>query len=74
MMTEPTKLSDAANRFSVQKAPVFANAVDGRRHRLERLAGVCRVFGRFGFSERLLGHMTVRDPEYPELLWVNPVD
>lgn len=72
-MAESTKLSDAASKFSTRKAPVFSTAAEERRHRLERLTGVCRIFGRFGFSEGLLGHITVRDPEDPDLLWVNPV-
>jgi ribulose-5-phosphate 4-epimerase/fuculose-1-phosphate aldolase len=72
-MTESTKLSDAASKFSTRKAPVFGTAAEERRYRLERLAGVCRIFGRFGFAEGLLGHITVRDPEHADLLWVNPV-
>lgn len=59
--------------FVTRKPPVFDSASGERRHRLERLAGVCRVFGRLGFSEGLLGHITVRDPEDPDLLWVNPI-
>jgi ribulose-5-phosphate 4-epimerase/fuculose-1-phosphate aldolase len=53
--------------------PVFATFEDERRHRLERLAGVCRVFGRLGYSEGLLGHVTVRDPEHADRFWMNPV-
>jgi ribulose-5-phosphate 4-epimerase/fuculose-1-phosphate aldolase len=53
--------------------PRFADLAEERRHRLERLAGVCRVFGRLGFSEGLLGHVTVRDPEHPDRFWINPV-
>ncbi len=34
---------------------------------------MCRIFGRLGFSEGLLGHITVRDPEFADLLWVNPM-
>ncbi len=59
--------------FITRQPPVFTDPADERRHRLERLAGVCRVFGRLGFSEGLLGHVTVRDPEDPSLLWVNPI-
>lgn len=66
-------VNDAAHAFATTTPPVFTDVRDERRHRLERLAGVCRVFGRMGFSEGLLGHVTVRDPEHPELLWVNPI-
>ena len=53
--------------------PTFATFEEERRHRQERLAGVCRVFGRLGYSEGLLGHITVRDPEHADRFWMNPV-
>ncbi len=59
--------------FITRTPPVFDGVDDERRHRLERLAGVCRVFGRLGFSEGLLGHITVRDPGDASLLWANPM-
>ncbi len=62
-----------AGGFITRTAPVFDTADEERRHRLERLAGVCRVFGRAGFSEGLLGHVTVRDPEHHDRLWANPM-
>lgn len=31
------------------------------------------MFGKAGFSEGLLGHVTVRDPEHHDLLWANPM-
>ncbi|MCF8160499.1 MAG: class II aldolase/adducin family protein [Polaromonas sp.] len=68
-MSQSTKLSDAASKFSTRKVPVFGTVAEERRYRLERLAGVCRIFGRFGFAEGLLGHITVRDPEHADLLW-----
>ena len=36
------------------------------------LAGALRIFGRFGFGEGVAGHITVRDPEFPDHFWVNP--
>ena len=59
--------------FLVRRPPVFDTVEDERRHRLERLAGACRIFGRAGFSEGLLGHLTVRDPEFPDRFWANPL-
>jgi ribulose-5-phosphate 4-epimerase/fuculose-1-phosphate aldolase len=44
-----------------------------RRRRKEKLAGSLRIFGRFGFGEGVAGHITVRDPEFPDLFWVNPL-
>ncbi len=63
----------AAAGFITRTAPVFDTSEQERRHRLERLAGVCRVFGRAGYSEGLLGHVTVRDPEHHDRLWANPL-
>ncbi|MFE3579712.1 class II aldolase/adducin family protein [Streptomyces vinaceus] len=52
--------------------PVFTDPAQEREHRKQRLAGACRVFGRLGFSEGVAGHITVRDPEYTDMFWVNP--
>lgn len=43
-----------------------------RSHRKAKLAGALRTFGRLGFGEGVAGHITARDPEHPELFWVNP--
>lgn len=52
--------------------PKFDNVDDERHYRKTHLAGALRTFGRFGFSEGVAGHITVRDPEYPDMFWVNP--
>ncbi len=62
-----------ADSFQVRTPPTFDDPALARRHRLERLAGACRLFGRFGFSEGLLGHITVRDPEDPDTFWASPM-
>jgi ribulose-5-phosphate 4-epimerase/fuculose-1-phosphate aldolase len=61
------------NSFITRTPPTFDTVAEELRHRLERLAGVCRLFGRMDFSEGLLGHITVRDPGDPDLLWANPM-
>jgi ribulose-5-phosphate 4-epimerase/fuculose-1-phosphate aldolase len=43
-----------------------------RRHRKQRLAAAFRIFGRLGFDEGVAGHITARDPQYPDRFWVNP--
>lgn len=55
-----------------RRPPVFDDVAQERRHRKERLAGALRLFGRFGFEEGVAGHITARDPEFPEYFWVNP--
>ena len=52
--------------------PTFATFEEERRHRQERLAAGFRLFSKFGFDEGVAGHITARDPEDPELFWVNP--
>ena len=44
-----------------------------RLHRKERLVAACRAFAREGFEYGFAGHLTVRDPENPELYWTNPM-
>ncbi len=70
---EADQTEEAGSRFITRTPPTFDTIEEERRHRIERLAGVCRVFGHAGFSEGLLGHVTVRDPEHEELLWANPM-
>jgi len=52
--------------------PTFADADEERTHRKQRLAASFRLFGRFGFSEGVAGHITARDPEHEDCFWVNP--
>ncbi len=52
--------------------PTFQTVEEERRHRKQRLAGAFRLFARFGFDEGVAGHITARDPEYPDHFWVNP--
>jgi len=43
-----------------------------RLHRKQRLAAGLRTMGRLHLAEGVAGHVTVRDPEYPDRFWVNP--
>lgn len=52
--------------------PTFSSLAEEREHRKQRLAGALRLFGRFGFSEGVAGHITARDPELTDHFWVNP--
>ncbi|MBT9314875.1 class II aldolase/adducin family protein [Leptothoe spongobia] len=52
--------------------PTFNNVEDERCHRQQRLAAAFRLFARYGFDEGVAGHITVRDPEWPDCFWVNP--
>lgn len=52
--------------------PVHESAVDERAHRKQRIAGALRLFARFGYEEGVAGHITARDPEFPDCYWANP--
>ena len=52
--------------------PTFANVEEERQHRKQRLAAGFRLFSKFGFEEGIAGHITARDPEFPDHFWVNP--
>ncbi|BAZ32753.1 class II aldolase/adducin family protein [Cylindrospermum sp. NIES-4074] len=58
--------------FDRPKPPVFERVEEERLHRKQRLAAAFRLFGKFGFSEGIAGHITARDPEFPDHFWVNP--
>jgi ribulose-5-phosphate 4-epimerase/fuculose-1-phosphate aldolase len=52
--------------------PTFQTPAEERLHRKQRLASAFRLFAKFGFSEGVAGHITVRDPELTDHFWVNP--
>ncbi len=59
-------------QVGLEGPPTFETVEDERAHRKAKLAGALRVFGRLGFGEGVAGHITVRDPEFGDLFWVNP--
>ncbi|MBW4674361.1 MAG: class II aldolase/adducin family protein [Desmonostoc geniculatum HA4340-LM1] len=60
-------------KYDRPQPPVFEQVEDERLHRKQRLAAAFRLFGRFGFSEGIAGHITARDPEFTDHFWVNPL-
>ena len=52
--------------------PKFDSVDEERLHRKQRLAAGFRLFSKFGFDEGVAGHITARDPEFPDRFWVNP--
>lgn len=52
--------------------PTFESVSDERQHRKVRLAAGFRLFSKAGFDEGVAGHITARDPEFPDTFWVNP--
>ncbi|WP_375487778.1 class II aldolase/adducin family protein [uncultured Jatrophihabitans sp.] len=56
----------------VPRPPQFDSVEAERAHRKTTLAVAFRMFSRAGLDEGVAGHVTVRDPEFPETFWVNP--
>ena len=52
--------------------PRFDSVAEERLHRKQRLAAAFRIFAQWGMGEGAAGHITVRDPEFPETFWLNP--
>ncbi len=52
--------------------PPFKDKYQERTYLKHRLALAFRIFAKFGFSEGVAGHITLRDPIDPECFWVNP--
>src|ERR1700729_4260778 len=65
-------LPDVARKLRTPVPPTFDSVEEERLHRKQKLAGALRLFGRFGFSEGVTGHITARDPELTDHFWVNP--
>ncbi len=52
--------------------PQFNSVMEERLHRKQRLAAAFRIFSQWGLGEGAAGHITVRDPEFPDTFWLNP--
>ncbi|KAJ4370421.1 hypothetical protein N0V83_004939 [Neocucurbitaria cava] len=57
----------------VRAVPKFDSYAAQRQWMLEHLAAAFRVFGREGYAEGIAGHISVRDPEFSDRFWINPL-
>jgi ribulose-5-phosphate 4-epimerase/fuculose-1-phosphate aldolase len=55
------------------EVPQFNSFAEERAYRKQHLVAATRAFGMHGFDYGFAGHLTVRDPERPELYWTNPM-
>ncbi len=53
--------------------PTFPSFVAERRHILVHMAATFCYLARQNFTEGQSGHISVRDPEHPGLMWMNPL-
>ena len=51
----------------------FDTVEEERLYRKQRLVAACRAFAQQKFDYGFAGHLTVRDPETPDLYWTNPM-
>jgi hypothetical protein len=51
--------------------PTFKDFHSQRVHMKQKLAAGFRLLAKFGWDEGVAGHLTFRDPEFPDLFWVN---
>ncbi|HEX7028279.1 MAG TPA: class II aldolase/adducin family protein [Gammaproteobacteria bacterium] len=70
--TATRKAVTGKNTPGLPSMPEFASPAEERLYRKQRLAAGFRLFSHFGFDEGIAGHITVRDPEFPDRFWVNP--
>lgn len=67
------EIVDRPKKFSLVPYKPAETFQEERLHRKQRLAATFRLFARYGFDKGLAGHVTVRDPEFPERYWINPL-
>lgn len=75
-MSHPSNKSIYQPKQAGLKFPVlpdFATFAEERQHRKERLVAACRAFALHQLDYGFAGHLTVRDPEFPDLYWTNPM-
>ncbi|MBP0016503.1 MAG: class II aldolase/adducin family protein [Cyanobacteria bacterium SBLK] len=58
--------------LKIPQPPSFTTIEEERDYRKQHLAAAFRLFARYGFDEGIAGHITARDPEFPDCFWVNP--
>ncbi len=71
-MTYAPPISRTPHLSKLAPPPEFASLEEQRRHRKQRLTASIRLFAKYGFGEGVAGHITARDPEFPDQFWVNP--
>ncbi|OTA53426.1 arad-like aldolase/epimerase [Hypoxylon sp. EC38] len=70
---EKTPLEAISHGILMPGIPTFPTYTSHRRHILVHMAATFRFFARCGFTEGQSGHISVRDPEFNGLMWMNPL-
>ncbi|KAK4942406.1 hypothetical protein LTR10_017853 [Elasticomyces elasticus] len=72
-LTPLEALAHQENSKPLPKIPTFSTHAEKRQWQLEHMAGCFRVWAREGYAEGVSGHISVRDPEFEDRLWINPL-
>ncbi|KAI1388791.1 arad-like aldolase/epimerase [Hypoxylon trugodes] len=70
---EKTPLEAISHGIVMEGIPTFPTYTEHRRHILIHMSAIFRFFARSGFTEGQSGHISVRDPEFPGVMWMNPL-
>ncbi|KAL4763864.1 class II aldolase/adducin domain-containing protein [Aspergillus foveolatus] len=70
---EETALEKISQGTPLPGIPRFTDVDLQRQYMLNHMAGAFRVFARHGFVEGMSGHISLRDPEFPDKFWTNPL-
>jgi len=53
--------------------PTFNSHQEHREHIVLHMAAVFRGWARHGYTEGISGHISVRDPQHGDCIWMNPI-
>ncbi|HWH30360.1 MAG TPA: class II aldolase/adducin family protein [Mycobacteriales bacterium] len=70
--TDRPAVAPAVGELPLPTPPAAASFAEERQHRKAQLAAAFRMFSKAGLDEGVAGHITARDPEFPDSYWVNP--
>lgn len=68
-----TQAAARSAAFQLREEAPRSTVAAERQHRKSRLAASYRVFALKGYDHGLAGHITARDPEFPDRFWVAPL-
>lgn len=71
-VTEVERRLQQARSYARPEQPTFASVEEERAHRKHKLAAAFRIFGKLGYDEGVMGHISARDPGEPDTFWINP--
>jgi ribulose-5-phosphate 4-epimerase/fuculose-1-phosphate aldolase len=59
--------------MAVPVIPTFSDLSSSRQYQKQHMAAAFRYLSKQGYDEGIAGHISLRDPEYPDQFWINPL-